>query len=93
MRSILPLASNPTGGLLSNSILRHLLPSWRSMQSGSALLRGALFGLIACATYDLTNLATIKDWPLIVTVMDMIWGTALSTAVAYVGCLAGKWLG
>jgi uncharacterized membrane protein len=58
----------------------------------TTLLRAALFGLIAYATYDLTNLATVKDWPLVVTVVDMIWGTALSVAVGYVGFVAGKWL-
>jgi uncharacterized membrane protein len=44
------------------------------------------------ATYDLTNLATVKGWPLLVTVVDMLWGTALSAAVSYVGFMAGKWL-
>jgi uncharacterized membrane protein len=48
----------------------------------SAVLLGALFGLVTYATYDLTNLATIKDWPLIVTVVDLIWGTVLSSAVS-----------
>jgi len=43
----------------------------------SAALRGALFGFICYATYDLTNLATIKDWPVLLTVVDMCWGTAL----------------
>jgi uncharacterized membrane protein len=47
-----------------------------------ALLYGALFGLITYATYDLTNLATLKDWPLIVTVVDLLWGMVLSTAVS-----------
>ena len=39
-----------------------------------ALLFGALFGLLTYATYDLTNLATVKDWPLLVTVVDLLWG-------------------
>jgi len=59
----------------------------------TTLLRAALFGLVAYATYDLTNLATVKDWPLTITVVDMLWGTALSVAVGYVGFVAGKWLG
>ena len=58
----------------------------------TTLLRAALFGLISYATYDLTNLATVKDWPLLVTVVDMMWGTVLSVAVSYIGLLAGKWL-
>lgn len=48
----------------------------------SAILMGALFGLCGYATYDLTNMATIRDWPLIITVVDLIWGTFLSGAVA-----------
>jgi uncharacterized membrane protein len=49
-----------------------------------ALLLGALFGLITYATYDLTNLATIKDWPVIVTVVDLIWGTVLASSISVV---------
>ena len=47
-----------------------------------ALLFGALFGLITYATYDLTNLATLKDWPLLVTVVDLIWGTVLASSIS-----------
>lgn len=62
------------------------------LQEGSivgALWRGALFGFLAYATYDLTNLATIQGWPWQVSVIDMVWGTALNTAVAAAGYLAG----
>lgn len=45
---------------------------------------GALFGLVAYATYDLTNQAVVKDWPLIVTVVDMAWGAFLSASVSTV---------
>ncbi len=47
-----------------------------------ALWLGALFGLISYSTYDLTNLATMKDWPLLVTVVDLIWGTVLAASVS-----------
>ena len=47
-----------------------------------ALLLGALFGLITYATYDLTNLATLKDWPLALTVVDLIWGMVLAGSVS-----------
>jgi uncharacterized membrane protein len=43
-----------------------------------AVLAGGLFGFITYATYDLTNLATIKGWPLAITIIDLIWGTVLS---------------
>jgi uncharacterized membrane protein len=54
------------------------------------LLRAALFGLITYATYDLTNLATVKNWPVLITVIDMAWGTVLSVLVSYIGFMAGK---
>ena len=50
----------------------------------SALLFGAFFGLVCYATYDLTNLATTKDWPLLVTIVDMIWGAVLGALVSVV---------
>lgn len=49
-----------------------------------ALLFGALFGLVCYATYDLTNLAVAKDWPLLVTIVDMIWGAVLAASVSVV---------
>jgi uncharacterized membrane protein len=47
-----------------------------------AMLLGGLFGMVAYATYDLSNLATIKNWPVVVTIVDIIWGTALSAILA-----------
>lgn len=59
----------------------------------SAVFMGALLGLSAYATYDLTNLATVKDWPLMVTIVDLIWGTVLTATVAGVSYLiVTKWL-
>jgi uncharacterized membrane protein len=56
-----------------------------------ALLFGALFGLITYSTYDLTNLATLKDWPLLVTVVDLIWGTVLAASISVITYfIAGK---
>jgi uncharacterized membrane protein len=49
-----------------------------------ALLFGALFGLVTYATYDLSNLATLKDWPLLVTIVDLAWGAVLAAAVSTV---------
>ena len=46
------------------------------------LLWGALFGFFTYATYDLTNLATMRDFPLSVALVDMVWGTVLGAAVA-----------
>lgn len=47
-----------------------------------ALMFGAFFGFIAYATYDLTNLATLKDWPLLVSLVDMAWGAVLGGSVS-----------
>jgi uncharacterized membrane protein len=56
-----------------------------ALEKGSwthALLFGAFFGLITYATYDLTNLATLKDWPLMVTLVDLAWGAVLAASVS-----------
>ena len=58
-----------------------------ALQGGSlqiAATRGALFGLATYATYDLTNLATLKDWPILVTFVDMAWGMVLAASVSTV---------
>jgi uncharacterized membrane protein len=55
------------------------------VDEGSALTaawRGALLGFFAYATYDLTNHATLREWPTIVTVVDMAWGAVLTAAIA-----------
>ncbi len=49
-----------------------------------AVMFGALFGLVCYATYDLTNLAVAKDWPLLITIVDMIWGAVLAASVSTV---------
>ena len=66
-----------------------------AMQEGSlrrALLLGGFFGLVTYATYDLTNLATVKNWPLILTLVDMTWGLVLAASVSCLGYLVGRWL-
>ena len=62
---------------------------WPAFKAGgwtSALVHGLFFGLIAYATYDLTNQATLRIWPLRVTILDVCWGavaTAVASAVSY----------
>ena len=58
-----------------------------------ALFAGMFFGLITYATYDLTNLATIKNWPFIVTVVDLCWGAFVSAAVSAISYTIAKKLG
>ncbi len=58
-----------------------------------ALLFGVLFGLMTYATYDLTNLATLKNWPLIVTIVDLLWGMTVSGSVSVISFLVAKKFG
>lgn len=67
-----------------------VVPGLESGSHKTTLLRAALFGLITYATYDLTNLATIKDWPVLITVVDLLWGIILSVSVSSVGFVFGK---
>lgn len=64
-----------------------VLPSVRAGKLRRAATLGGLLGLIAFGTYDLTNMATIADWPFVVTVVDMLWGTFLTAVLASLGFL------
>lgn len=57
-------------------------PAVAKKSLSEALSRGAFFGLVTYATYDLTNLAVAKDWPLTVTIVDLVWGTVLAASVS-----------
>jgi uncharacterized membrane protein len=58
----------------------------------AALLAGIVLGLVAYGTYDLTNLSTLKNWPLAVTLVDLAWGTVLTGVAATGGFLVTRWL-
>ena len=62
---------------ISALVIFVLLPGVDKQSLGYVMLYGSLFGFITYATYDLTNLATLKDWPLKITIIDLIWGTFL----------------
>jgi len=57
-----------------------------------AALLGALFGFFTYATYDLTNLATIQNWPLVIVAVDILWGVCLCTLVASLSFAVSRWL-
>jgi uncharacterized membrane protein len=57
-------------------------PAVQNADPGEAVRRGAFLGLLAYGTYDLTNMATLKNWPPILTVVDIAWGTVMTAAVA-----------
>jgi uncharacterized membrane protein len=67
-----------------------VIPGLGESSLKTTLMRAALFGLITYATYDLTNLATLRDWPVPITVIDIAWGIVLSTAVSTIGFIVGK---
>jgi uncharacterized membrane protein len=70
-----------------------IAPAMEKNSPWHALLYGALFGLVCYATYDLTNLAVAKDWPLLITIVDMAWGTVLSASVATLTCIIAQKIG
>ncbi|MBN9274118.1 MAG: DUF2177 family protein, partial [Mesorhizobium sp.] len=67
-------------------------PAFSSGKWTTAAVNGALFGFFAYATYDLTNQATIRGWPTIITVADICWGSLLSAMAATVGFLLTRYL-
>lgn len=68
-------------------------PAVQSGETRDILLRGALFGLVTYATYDLTNHATLRDWPVTVTIVDMAWGTLLTAATSALSVWAARMFG
>ena len=70
-----------------------VLPALEKDALGRAALLGGLFGFFTYATYDLTNLATLEDWPLKVVVVDIAWGVVLCAVVASGSFLIGRWIG
>lgn len=70
-----------------------LYPSLMDKNIMNLIIRAVLFGFITYATYDLTNLATLKDWPIHITIIDLVWGTTLSTSVSVISYFIIKLLG
>jgi uncharacterized membrane protein len=67
-----------------------ILPGIHSENWKMVLLNGAFLGFLCYATYDLTNMATIKQWPFIVVVVDILWGTFLTGSVAIIAYLTAS---
>ncbi len=68
-------------------------PALEKREWTHALFAGVFFGLITYATYDLTNLATLKNWPMIVTIVDLVWGMTVSGLVSVLTYFAARKLG
>ncbi|MEQ9591668.1 MAG: DUF2177 family protein [Cyclobacteriaceae bacterium] len=69
-----------------------ILPAVERNSLARAAVMGALFGFFTYATYDLTNLATLKDWPLTIVFIDIIWGAVLTSTVGIAGFLITRWI-
>jgi uncharacterized membrane protein len=70
-----------------------IAPAMEKKSIAWAIVMGGLFGFFTYATYDLTNLATLKNWPLGVTVVDMIWGVVLAGSVSAITFFIASKLG
>ncbi|KZS54464.1 DUF2177 family protein [Rhizobium anhuiense] len=70
-----------------------VLPALSAGSIATAFLHGAILGLAAYGTYDITNLATLRNWPVVMSLVDMAWGTALTALTAVGGYLAVRFLG
>lgn len=64
-----------------------IAPSLVDRDFTQLVIRAMLFGFMTYATYDLTNLATVRNWPITITIIDLIWGTTLSTSVSVISYL------
>lgn len=67
-----------------------VVPGLQAESLYRTIFLGALFGFFTYATYDFTNLATLRDWPIMVVVVDVLWGAVLSASVAAVSYWLGK---
>ncbi len=68
-------------------------PGLKSGSWTTTLLTGAFFGLITYATYDLTNLSTVRDWPVLITFVDMAWGMVLAGSVSILTYMIARAIG
>ncbi len=69
-----------------------ILPAVEKNSLTKAIISGALFGFFTYATYDLTNLATLKNWPLPIVFIDIVWGAVLTCIVSIAGFYIVKWV-
>ena len=72
-------------------VMLAVMPAVGGGTLGRALVYGAVLGLAAYGTYDITNLSTLKNWPIMVSVVDMAWGTLVTAATAGGGYAAARY--
>lgn len=69
-------------------VLLAVRPEQTDISLGNVAFYGAVVGFIAYGTYDATNLATLKNWPALMSAVDFVWGICLTSAVAVAGAMA-----
>lgn len=69
-----------------------VIPALNSNSWLTAIINGAILGLIAYGTYDMTNLATLKNWSLSLSIVDMAWGTVLTATASTAGYFATSFI-
>lgn len=76
---------------IAGTVFLAIAPALKEGNWTRAAVNGAVLGFVAYATYDLTNQATLAGWQARLTVLDLIWGTVLTTASATAGYFAARW--
>ena len=79
-------------GFVLGIVIFAVAPALRAESWETALLFGALFGFFTYGTYNMTNWATLRGWPALMSIVDLTWGTALAGGSALVGYAATRWL-
>jgi len=69
-----------------------ILPAVEKDSVRTAMILGGLFGFFTYATYDLTNLATLRNWPVVIVCIDVVWGFVLTSMVSTAGFYIVKWI-
>jgi uncharacterized membrane protein len=75
---------------ISGIVIFAVSPAFNTGRWMTATLHGGLLGFFAYATYDLTNQATLRNWPVTVTIADLCWGTTLTAFAATAGYLTAR---
>lgn len=79
--------------LIPGGIVLFVRPILREQSTvDDAILWGALFGLVLYGVYDLTNLAVLEQWTVVITVADMLWGTAICAATTAAMRVVDNWM-
>ena len=80
------------GLFLGGIFIFAIYPAVQKNSLSTAIILGALFGFFTYATYDLTNLATLKGWPWQIVIIDILWGSFLTALVSVSGFYLTKLL-